>query len=102
MMRVVLASEWFTPGATVEGRVEDAGLAPLKVSIVWRTSGKGDADHAEVGSVELDPRAPTFSLRLPLLPLSYEGQLLKIQWFVVVKSVAGSSEVPFVVRWPKR
>lgn len=102
MMRVQLSSSWFAPGTLVSGNVEGAGVAPLRVSLVWRTSGKGDADHAEVGSVELDPRTPAFSLQLPLLPLSYEGKLLKIQWFVVAKNLDASVEVPFVVRWPKK
>ncbi len=90
----------FQPGETLSGEYWIASpppgsLAAVEVSVLWHTEGKGDEDMAvhefrrrESDDLHpLDPVKPEpFSTTLPLSPLSYEGQIVKIRWCVRVRA----------------
>jgi hypothetical protein len=72
----------------------------LEVAVLWRTEGKGDENGDVVHSLRLTPGAresedsQRVEVRLPNSPLSYDGVLFKIHWYVrVVALVAGGEEV---------
>lgn len=99
------------PGGVVRGKVVSnppVGQEDRKVelSVLWQTDGKGDTDLGVPLHRELDrPGTHDFEVRLPLLPVSYSGTLLKIRWLVRVRRHAplGDDEIEekeFVVRWP--
>jgi hypothetical protein len=87
---------------------QEAGAA--EISLLWTTEGKGNTDEGiawfESFAEPPDPRAErelAFSTRLPLLPQSYDGILLKITWVVRVRILRtfGNDivfDIPFVVR----
>ncbi len=91
----------YSPGATLSGKyrieaVEGASLQAVEVSVLWYSEGKGDEDLAvhefwrkDADSGELgNPRRPDrFSTTLPLSPLSYDGQIVKIRWCVRVRVI---------------
>lgn len=113
---VELESSLVEPGGSVAGAVH---LAPapgdekraVELSVLWETSGKGDTDQGVVLHqvlVDGDPdRARAdhrFRAALPLLPLTYDGNLIKIRWLVRVRrrTALGPDEIfdtEFVVRW---
>jgi len=66
----------------------------VEVSVYWSTEGKGDEDRAvqyrKRGSTDDGPLfdergAGPFAVRLPSAPLSYDGVLVKIVWYVQVR-----------------
>lgn len=66
-------------------------IVALEWSAYWRTEGKGDEDSEsiadEVDSASEGDRLDPFSLKplevqLPRSPLSYDGVIVKIRWFV--------------------
>ncbi len=89
----------YQPGETLAGeyRLESLKLAEptaIEISVLWHTEGQGDEDLAvhhferlcagEQPGVDLrQPRR--FSTRLPLSPLSYQGEIVKICWCVRVR-----------------
>lgn len=91
----------YAPGETLSGEyrvegMESETLQAVEVSVLWYSEGKGDEDFAvhefwrkNADSGELgDPRRPDrFSTTLPLSPLSYEGQIVKIRWCVRVRAI---------------
>lgn len=106
----------YEPGALLRGSVT---LTPapgeedrkVELSVLWQTEGKGNTDigvalHrvlAEDGAGAHGSHA--FETRLPLLPLSYTGALIKIRWLVRVRRYAPLAddeieEREIVVRWP--
>lgn len=110
---IVLQSSTCAPGSMLRGTVR---LAPgderyTELSVVWETSGKGDKDIQTILERPLDPRQPEhgFEVQLPVLPLSYDGEIVKISWRVRLKRmktqwVFGDSDdqlsQPFWVGWP--
>lgn len=100
-MNITLHRSEVEPGAMLAGVVHGAG-APVTVRVVWETQGKGDSDRVQVAeqTVADGPSGATFELQLPLLPLTYDGHLLKIGWRVIATAGGAELSTPFVVRWP--
>lgn len=108
-----LESSTCAPGSMLRGTVR---LAPgdaryTELSVAWETSGKGDKDVQVILERALDPHQPehAFEVRLPVLPLSYDGEIVKISWRVRLKRmksqwVFGDDDdqlsQPFTVGWP--
>jgi hypothetical protein len=66
-------------------------IVGLEWSAFWRTEGKGDEDGESIADVvdsaadgdRLDPYVlKPFEVKLPPSPLSYDGTIVKIRWFV--------------------
>ena len=59
---------------------------PLKLTIGWRTEGRGDVDKEILHETELKASERTyFKCKIPIAgPISYDGQLLRIIWEIVV------------------
>ena len=98
----------FKPGETLRATCELAGRSAEDVSSVdwsvyWRTEGKGDedsddhADDRESSGRSLAERREnrlSFECRLPPSPLSYDGIIVKIRWFVAATvTIAGGGEL---------
>lgn len=86
------------PGGVVRGTVTldplpgDAG-GRVELSVLWETSGKGDTDLGLVLFRVLEGQGSfPFEAPLPLLPLSYDGGLLSIQWLVRVRRLRTLSQ----------
>jgi hypothetical protein len=91
----------YLPGEVLVGECSlDPALAPqvrrLKVSVLWHTEGKGDEasavhqtwDFPAEPDAQLDPHGTwRFQTQLPPSPLSYDGFLLKIRWYVRVEAL---------------
>lgn len=107
MITIVLDRASFEPGSQVTGRIEGAfPTADVVVRLVWETGGKGTIDRADVDMLVLpatpggaEPRG--FAMTLPLLPLTYTGELLSVSWSLVADTVGESTFRPFVVAWPR-
>lgn len=104
----------FRRGAVLSGviRPGDAELAGATLAVLWYTEGKGERDEGIVyvedlgglsrgvapdGSLELP-----FRVTLPLWPVTYHGQIVKIHWEVAVRRRAApwkieAEELPFEV-----
>jgi hypothetical protein len=89
----------YLPGETLQGEyqidhVRTDQLAAVELSVMWRTSGKGDED---IGVHYFDRQSNEtsfgdslgawrrFSTVLPRSPLSYDGVIVKILWCVRVR-----------------
>jgi len=89
----------YPSGETLSGEYRFEGIEPeqvaaVEISVLWYTEGKGDQDMAvhefwrndfERGEIVVPERPQRFSTTLPLSPLSYEGQIIKIRWCVRVR-----------------
>jgi hypothetical protein len=68
----------------------DEELPSAEVSVRFETSGRGDTDEGVVlleslaggGATEL---SRSYAVRMPLVPPSYEGKNLKVDWMVRVR-----------------
>ncbi len=69
------------------GNISQDDVKAAEALVMWFTEGKGDTDAAIVATVPIDPRGAgtPISATLPLLPLSYQGGLLKLLWTVRVR-----------------
>ncbi len=86
------------PGETLSGEYSmhsfDDQIKAVEVSVLWHTEGKGDEDMAvhefwrrnadEGQQIDLLQPEP-FSTVLPNSPLSYEGRIIKLRWYVRVR-----------------
>ena len=101
--------EQFSPGDTLGGVVTwDANVFGdrAELSVLWNTEGKGDQNSgiAYFEEIALDSLGEhRFQVKLPLLPLTYYGQLLKIHWTVRLRVDRRHGtdfllEIPFVMR----
>ena len=108
-----LESSTCAPGSMLRGKVRlvpgDARYTEL--SVVWETSGKGDKDVQVILERPIDPNQHehAFEVQLPVLPLSYDGEIVKISWRVRLKRMKsqwvfgdGDDQLsqPFWVGWP--
>lgn len=59
---------------------------PLKLTIGWRTEGRGNVDKKTLYETEVKPSERTyFKCKIPMAgPISYDGQLLRIIWEIIV------------------
>lgn len=89
----------YQPGEALAGEYRLDSLktvepAAVELSVLWHTEGQGDEDLAvhyferlsagEQPGVDLR-RPRRFSTRLPLSPLSYQGEIVQIRWCVRVR-----------------
>ena len=91
--------------------IEEDVISAVEASVLWVTEGKGDEDF---GVHFFERRVPsdaedgdlrplhTCSLTLPKSPLSYDGEILQVRWFVRVRFFAKGGkeyciEKPFVL-----
>jgi hypothetical protein len=98
-LTIELDQEIFEPGDTLVGRyrmppVIASEAQSVEIHVYWRTEGKGDEDgadeHHETRSVRQAPLfdgsgAGDFSVDLPAVPLSYDGLIVKIIWFLQIR-----------------
>ncbi|MFO0564676.1 MAG: hypothetical protein U0263_03385 [Polyangiaceae bacterium] len=102
------------PGSVLRGRVRVPAPSgdskrQVELSVQWETQGKGDTDRGvvlfeELAAAEQQELEHAFEVRLPLLPVSWAGTLLKVRWIVRVRCFAGgdetSEEREVHVGWP--
>ncbi len=58
------------------------GTKPLKLTIGWRTEGRGTVDQVILDEIEISPSERLY-LNCPIpftSPISYDGELLRIIW----------------------
>jgi hypothetical protein len=85
----ILAGDFWVDG------VEPSEVKTVEVSVLWYTEGKGSEDMAvhefwrrpidAAGSSDPN-RGMQFRTCLPMSPLSYDGQIVKIRWCVRVRA----------------
>lgn len=99
-------SRLYYPGETLAGSysirdVRRSTVESIETSIMWETEGKGNEDFGVHYFMKLsaangdwiDPLEPTrFSAKLPRSPLSYEGNLIKLRWYVRVRAFLANGE----------
>lgn len=58
----------------------------LKLTIGWRSEGRGDVDKEILHETEIKPSERTyFKCKIPIAgPISYDGQLLRIIWEIAI------------------
>ncbi len=106
-MRLTLDRDRVEPGHVVRGTIRDPGFGLFTLELYWETSGKGDSDRTVVHRAELSANNAhlPFAVQAPLLPLTYNGTLIKIAWFVrVFSGAAGGARdmaLPFEIA-PRR
>ncbi len=97
----------YKPGDHIAGSVvlqnrESWEAKYADVILGWRTSGRGDEDSVSVQTIQLytesemvSPRVEKrFSFRIPKLPWTYHGHLIKLDWLLGVYIKArGSKEI---------
>lgn len=77
-------------GVVQVSTIDGDKVGAVELSVLWYTEGKGTTDTGVVWfesfpeAGEAERRIP-FRARLPLLPLSYSGELVKIGWVVRVR-----------------
>jgi hypothetical protein len=102
----------YAPGETLRGVVsldpDQAGpVGSVEVAIYWMTEGKGDSDRAEVyrrvfGGADITDSTLEFEVPLPLAPLSYEGVIIKIRWYVEVRVRLQREDTPALLKFVER
>jgi hypothetical protein len=109
--------EVYEPGSTVAGRVTiTSPEGPWKADAVelvifWRTAGIGTRDTGVGTSISLSQKGTElpghftreFELPVPLHPYTYNGRLIKIDWFIGLRVKKGwlskqELELPIEVR----
>lgn len=109
------ANAAYAPGASVEGEWTIGAFEQWKADFVhlmvgWRTEGRGDQDQGLAARDEIygkDHLVPSydkrrFAIRLPDLPWTYHGRMIKIHWSVILLAKADGekeifAEVPIIV-----
>jgi hypothetical protein len=106
MITIELDQQAYAPGSELTGRVTSAvPVESVAVSVAWETSGKGTTDRAVIERQVL-PTAQgggnvySFKVTLPLLPLSYFGNLLKVTWSITAQTIMGEVTREFLLQWP--
>lgn len=96
MIQIQLNDSILNLGDTIAGSCQwlpspDGEKKTARLAIGWRTEGRGDVDRQTIYEAELQPQIPTrFSCRIPTdMPLSYDGELLRILWEVAVDFKSG-------------
>jgi hypothetical protein len=80
-------------GSMLDGTIQwsvppTSGTVSGEITVLWQTEGKGDTDRGIVHFEEVsgvDTNRIALHVKLPLLPLTYQGKLLKIHWLVRVR-----------------
>ena len=97
MLAIELKQKNVTPGGRLEGNISlilpaGTGIASADLIVFWRTEGRGTTDEA----IALSEALPwnglpaggqiehSFSVRVPQIPWTYHGRLIKIHWYVGV------------------
>jgi hypothetical protein len=79
----------------------------VEVVVYWCTEGKGDTDRAEVyrrsfgGPIRNAPNdvgRVEFAVQLPEAPLSYDGVIVKILWFVEARIRICRDDIPGLLK----
>ncbi|MGL5035314.1 MAG: hypothetical protein ACRC6M_16120 [Microcystaceae cyanobacterium] len=99
MIRLQLKQTHVSPGQIVRGDCHwqtnsDQDFQPATLKIGWRTEGRGDTEKMEIlfQQIRLASFVPVpFECEIPLgAPLSYDGELIRIIWEVVLELRQGS------------
>lgn len=97
MIRVEIPSGPVEVGATLKGQVTwtpdgDAKPRGLRVTLGWRTEGKGNKKEGTCDETERTDIAPGSTVTLPFEfhvpidgPVSYDGKLMRIIWEVMAR-----------------
>jgi hypothetical protein len=95
MIHYELNGNSFTLGDTVSGTCQwspsdDEKRKTAKLTIGWRTEGRGDVNRESIYEIEILPNELTnFSCEIPLnVHPSYDGELLRIIWEVRVDVIS--------------
>ncbi|MGB6223614.1 hypothetical protein [Haloferula sp.] len=86
--KIELASEFVKPLGTLHGKVQwqrSERPPSLELRVFWMTRGRGTEEVHVVTTepVLLNPAGTAmFSMRLPELPWSFDGQLISVSWAV--------------------
>ena len=81
--------------------VETDQINSVEMSVLWHTEGKGDEDMSIIDFHSLSRQREDWinphtlgkiETKLPLTPLSYEGEIIKIRWLVRVRMTLVSGE----------
>ena len=100
IIRLDIDDRVYQPGEVLSGEywfesLDTSQVTAIEASVLWYTEGKGDEDMAihefwrrdATDGILIDPRRPErFSTALPNSPLSYDGQILRLQWCVRVRA----------------
>lgn len=91
MIHIYLDSDTLEVGEKLSGSclwtpTSEEGKKNLNLTIGWRTEGRGDVDKETIYEIEIPASARTyFSCQIPITgPVSYDGNLLRIIWEIVV------------------
>lgn len=87
---VTFEADVLPPGGTLRAAIlfaRTAEAGTVDVEVKWQTAGKGTTDSGVVASFafEIGPEVRRIEARLPLLPLTYGGELVRIGWGVSLK-----------------
>lgn len=102
-MKVRLDRVRWRPGERLSGHYELEGpVRRVRVTIRFRTKGSGTPETRLAVERTYEPQCEatkgTFDLPLPRTPLTYEGALFRIGWFVqVVADEIESDEADFIL-----
>lgn len=116
LVHIALGDSEYRPGDELAGVfvIPDelpADTTSVELSVLWHTSGKGTEDLGVIhyqgwtaadGTLEDRPNPCPFAVRLPPVPWTYDGVLVKIHWLVRVRVRFGRTgevvrEVPFTL-----
>jgi hypothetical protein len=109
--KIELEREEYEPGETLIGVVclnPDLGTVDgVEVRVGWRTEGKGNTDRGEVyrEALAVPPDVQPahganlgFAVRLPAAPLSYDGVIVKIRWWVEARVRSRHPDTPGILK----
>ena len=109
LQAVYVANDYLACVCTVEPF--DCSIKAIETSALWATDGKGDQDMGvhfferktfdEKDSTSCNKIEFAISTRLPRSPLSYRGQLLKINWLISLR-VFLANDAEFKFEFPFR
>lgn len=94
-VRIELERRAHRPGDVVRGQVvlDPPADGRTELSVLWETSGKGTSDLGVLHHEVLPAGGEhAFEVSLPLLPLSYDGTLIKVTWLVRVRRLVTLGE----------
>jgi len=98
MIRIQMPSEQVEVGSSLKGQVtwtpeKESKPRGLRVTLGWRTEGRGNKKEGTCDETERTDIAPGSTVTLPFEfhvpiegPVSYDGKLMKIIWEIMVRA----------------